>query len=645
MVSCPYSTSLLDTVSVNITPEGPASVEPTTVCKVFTKTCKENPDKAALKVERNGEWECWTWKRYFDETMMAAKSFIKLGVKQGTSVGILGFNSPEWFIADLGTIFAGGAACGIYSTNLSAACEHILVDANAAVCVVEDDMQLKKILEIKDNCPNLKAIVQWSGEVSQDMKAKGVHSWADFLKLGADVEDATLNEAVEQQKPGQCCTLLYTSGTTGPAKGVMISHDNLVWTAKTAVDCLAICKKDQIISYLPLSHVAAQMIDIHSNYTAATTIWFARPDALKGSLLATLQTVRPTIFFGVPRVWEKFSEKLSNILGAKKGTGAKIIDWARSKSTAQFKNAEEGKGKPSMWWLANALVYKKVRKNMGLERCRNFASGAAPLCPEVRTFFKSINIRILEFYGMSECTGPQTMQLPGDYHAGSPSMPGTEIKIANPDEEGNGEICFRGRHIFMGYLNNKEKTEESIDEEGWLHSGDIGKLEKANGHEYLFITGRLKELIITAGGENIPPILIENAIKEELHVLSNCFLIGDKRKFLSVLLTLKTDIDQDGNPTDKLNPTALNCLKSAGIEATTVKEAIEHPEFKKHIQSGIDRANEKATSRAQKVQKWEMLTEDFSIAGGELTPTMKVKRPIVLKKYSEVVEQFYPVTA
>lgn len=244
---------------------------------------------------------------------------------------------------------------------------------------------------------------------------------------------------------------------------------------------------------------------------------------------------------------------------------------------------------------------------------------------------------------MSESTGPATISIPGYVKAGScgVAFEGVEVKIHNKDEEGNGEVCLRGRHVFMGYLKNEEKTHETMDEEGWLHSGDIGKLDKAG---QLYITGRIKELIITAGGENIPPVPIEDAIKEEVPLISNVMVIGDKRKFLSCLLTLKVVVDvETAEPSDNLTDVALDYCKSIGSQAKTVSEILSTKDEKvmKAIQEGIDRANAKSTSRAQKVQKWRILEKDFSLPGGELGPTLKLRRPIVNKMFKDEIDGFY----
>jgi len=292
--------------------------------------------------------------------------------------------------------------------------------------------------------------------------------------------------------------------------------------------------------------------------------------------------------------------------------------------------------------LANKLVFSKVKAALGLDRCRIAISGAAPIMKETLDFFMYFDIQIMEIYGMSESSGPHTLSLPWRFRIGEvgPDMPGASTRLDNPDAEGNGEVCMGGRHVFMGYLNTEEKTRDAIDPQGWLHSGDIGRKDE---DKFLRITGRIKELIITAGGENIPPVLIEDVVKEELPCISNAMLIGDKRKFLAILLTFKTQVDSDLQPTSKLSAPALDWCKRIGSTATCLEDIIEKRDDKvlKAIQEGIDRANKRATSRAQCMQKWSILPRDFSVGGGELGPTLKLKRTVVHKMYEKTIDSFY----
>lgn len=626
-------------VKLKIGERGNSSRAPISVPTLLRKSSENFPSYRALSVKREGKWSHLNFREYYELVRTVAKAFIALGLQMYHGVCILGFNSPEWFISDLAAIFAGGFAAGIYTTNSPEACEHCARNCKAQIWVVEDQKQLEKVLKIRDNLPHLNVIIQYSGTPT----VEGVLSWKDVINIGNVQTDHELENRLRKIAINQCCTLIYTSGTTGPPKGVMLSHDNITFTASVSSETIkSVPGKDVFVSYLPLSHVAAQMADIYVCIYSATSVYFAQPDALKGTLINTLKEVRPTRFLGVPRVWEKIYEKMMDI--GRKTTGVKkyIATWAKSVGSETNKRKQISNfSKPVGYSVANALVFKKVKANLGLDRCALFLSGAAPIAPEVISYFHSLDICLTEIYGMSETAGPHCICLPKSFKLSSvgKTLEGCYTKISNPDHENVGEICMGGRNICMGYLQMEETTHEAIDEEGWLHSGDLGKLDD---EKFLYITGRIKELIITAGGENIPPVLIEDHLKNELPCISNAILIGDRRKFLSVLITIKTNVDEEGEPLDSLAPATIEWCQNLGSKCATMKDILKPDEvFMRAIQEGINRTNAKSTSNAQKIQKWTVLPRDFTVSGDELGPTLKLKRPVVMKKYYETIENLY----
>ncbi|XP_061409657.1 long-chain-fatty-acid--CoA ligase ACSBG2 isoform X2 [Lethenteron reissneri] len=626
---------------------GTLSDTPETINQLFERTVKLYGDRKALASKEGNTWKILTYKEYYAQCRQAAKSFLKLGLQRYHGVGILGFNSPEWFISDIGAIMAGGFAVGIYTTNTAEACQYVADNCLANVIVVENDKQLQKILEVQSQLPHLKAIVQYKGELKE--KKPNVYSWAEFMRAGEEVPDAQLDAIIASQRANQCCSLIYTSGTTGSPKGVMLSHDNLTWTSTVTGELTQLRSAEDfqevVISYLPLSHIAAQLVDIWLPMRFGGVTYFAQPDALKGSLVVTMKEVRPTGFMGVPRVWEKMMEKMK-ATAAKSGIfKRKIAGWA--KSVGLQTHLANMKGNPAEapmgYTLASMLVFKKVREALGLDRCTKCYTGAAPITRDTLEFFLSLDIPVFELYGMSESSGPHTISSPTAFQIGSCGtlLRGCRTLLHSKDEEGSGEVCFWGRHVFMGYLNMEEKTREAIDDDGWLHSGDLGRVDEQG---LLYITGRIKELIITAGGENVPPIPIEDAIKEELPVVSNAMVIGDRRKFLSVLLTLKCESNGDsGEPDDALTDEVVHWCQRVGSTATRASQIAggKDPVVERAIRDGIERVNKRAPSNAQRVQKWELLLRDFSIPGGELGPTMKLKRPVVTKMYQELIERLY----
>lgn len=539
------------------------------------------------------------------------------------------------------------------TTNGPDACKYISDHSKAKVVVGEGIKQLEKYLTIGKDLPNLKAFVVYGPDkITDEIKSKyafDVYHFDDFCKLGKDVSEADLKARSEAWKPGQTCSLIYTSGTTGPPKAVMITNDNVTWTVRTVLRVTPkgyMDNSDMMISYLPLSHIAAQLIDMLSPLESGAQIYFAQPDALKGSLGQTLKEVRPTIFFGVPRVFEKIYDKLQEVGRQTTGIKKVLSTWAKSQALEYWEGQEFG-AKPShplFLFLAKKLLHK-AHVALGLDRCEAIYVGAAPIEVHVLKYFASLNLPILELFGQSECTGPHSINLHDAFKWGTVGRPlmGTE-SMTDPN---NGELCYRGRHIFAGYMGMPDKTKETIDPEGWLHSGDVVTIDEDHNAAipkpsgFIKITGRIKELIITAGGENVPPVLIEEQIKLAMPGISNAMVIGDKRKFLSVILTLQVEVDAEGNPTNTLTGHALETCAEIGSSAKTVGEARDDPKWKEYIDAGIKKANSKATSRAQNVAKWTLVDGDFSEQGGELTPTLKLKRNVAADKYKDVIEKMY----
>ncbi|XP_008331216.1 long-chain-fatty-acid--CoA ligase ACSBG2-like isoform X2 [Cynoglossus semilaevis] len=636
-------------VKLRMEDSGLAAETPLTVDQLFTSAVDKFGDFTALVWKDGDQQKRLNYREYHQNCRIAAKSFLKLGLERYHGVCILGFNSAEWFMADIGAIYAGGFAVGIYTTNSPEACQYVAENCKANVIVVENHKQLEKILQIEDKLPHLKAIIQYKDALKE--KRPNLYTWAEFMDLGRNEPDAPLDAILSSQKPNQCCTLIYTSGTTGQPKGVMLSHDNVTWTTHSISRHVKLTEateaQEVVVSYLPLSHIAAQMVDIWSTMKVGGVTYFADPDALKGSLVNTLKEARPTVFMGVPRVWEKMQERMRSVAAKSSTVRRKVAAWAKDvglqTNLAKMNQNGSVTRKPLSYQVAKKLVFKKVRNALGLDRCKKCYTGAAPITKDTLEFFLSLDIPLYELYGMSECSGPHTISLHNAFRLTScgKEIVACKTKFHQPDQDGIGEICFWGRHVFMGYLNMPDKTEEALDADGWLLSGDLGKQDK-NG--FLYITGRIKELIITAGGENIPPVPIEDAVKEVVPLISNAMLIGDRKKFLSMLLTVKCQVNaESGEPEDDLTPEAVQFCRSLGSNATKVSEIAggRDQAVNKAIQEGVNRVNQKATSNAQRIQKWIILDHDFSVVGGELGPTMKLKRPTVVKMYQEQIENFY----
>jgi len=647
-----------ETMPLKIGDKGEAAYTPQTIMEVFETTVSKHGSKPALHMKRKDadgvlpkEWQVWTWQEYYDDCIKFAKALVYLKVDLHKIVNILGFNAPEWFIANIGTILGGSIAAGIYPSTLAQGCYYVSDHSKAEVVCTDDNKQLYKYIEVlkKSKLPHLKCFVVWDVDVDpkavKELKKLGktVYSWDDFMDLGASLGDDQVQDRADRIQPGHCSSLIYTSGTTGPPKAVMISHDNVTWTTRCVFETVMECNhEDRIVSFLPLSHIAAQVMDMHGPMGIGAQTYFAQTDAMKGSLKDTLLDVEPTIFFGVPRVWEKFAEGMKKVARSKPAAIQAVSGVC--KSICLKKNLADqfdGDGSVPCGYSCASTFLTLVKKAIGLGKVKACFTAAAPIAKEILEYFASLNIPVYEVFGQSECTGPHTVSHEGAWRIGYCGRPlkGTETKISDI-----GELCYRGRHIFMGYMFNKEKTAETFDKDGFLRSGDQAAFDDNDDPDilrgpagFMKITGRIKELIITAGGENVAPVIIEDEMKKTMGAISNCVAIGDQKKFLSMLITLKTFVKPDGS--EVLDSVAT--MEVPNSKATTVAEATTCPAWKKYLDDGIKDANTRAISNAQKIQKWRILPVDFTEAGGELTPTLKLKRNVVADKYAKEINGFY----
>lgn len=673
-----------------------------TIPDIFAQVAKKKGNKIAMRTENmpmiekgapvpevlpESEWKKWTYKAYLQDSRSVAKAMIAYGLERGDSVNIFGFNSPEWFIGMMGAVLAGGKAAGIYPSDNEEQLQYKSHHSNGSVAFVETADNLRKFKAIADDIPYMKVIVCWACNPGADIKrADGTKiatvTFTDFLKKGLTQSDESLEERILDQQPGDCCALIYTSGTTGRPKAVMITHDNLVYESMAFVKCIGngvgAGGEERILSYLPLSHVAGMMVDIicpvvlSAKYKGWANVTFARPYDLKaGTIGDRLRFTQPTIFLGVPRVWEKIQEKLKKVGAQTKGLRKKLAEGAKAKSAIYQTEQQLGKSgkKPKSLVFYNILL-GKIKQKLGLDKCKFAFAGAAPMTKELLEYFGSIGININEVYGMSECTGAVTVSTDAHHVYGSVGyeMPGCELKIfkVDPDdinkkvecpdstnifkatEEEQGEICFRGRNIMLGYMANpklgKEHVEQiegknmgAIDNDGWLHSGDKGTRDI---HGMVKITGRYKELIIGAGGENIAPVPIEDNLKKVLPAISNVMMVGNKRKYNVAVLTLKA-VGATGELPGG-NDLEAEALEVSG--AKTIPEAMNDKAFIDYLVAGFKATNangDVVPSNAAKIQKFSILPRDFSVETEELTATLKLKRSIVEKQYADIIEAMY----
>ncbi|XKL69250.1 hypothetical protein PGB90_007019 [Kerria lacca] len=589
--------------------------EPILVTTLMKQKAEQLANKTAIVFRENNEWNAVSFAEYFKNVRTIAKAFLKLGLERYHGVCILGNNSEKWAYSYLAAIMAGGQAVGIYPTNSPQSCLHCLQKSSANIIVVENDEQLQKILLIKNQTPCLKIIIQYSGTPTDP----SVLSWKDVTKIGKKESEEKLDHVIETLAVNECCSLVFTSGTVGIPKAVMLSHDNLIFESK--VMARRVNTKDynfRFISFLPLSHIAAQMTDILYGLILGACVYFPNENILKANLIEYVKYVRPTFFFGVPRIYEKIAEAIQTAEKNSSSTLKRmILKKAKSVATDHHKAIMEGYDRESLLYkFFRAVLFSKIKKSLGFDECIIYFCGGAPLSSKIREFLMSFDFPISEVYGMSECTGAQIVGL--DANAAAKTLPGIRTKIYNPDDEGFGEVCLRGRNIFMGYLNDLPSTKQLIDEDDWMHTGDVGKFYNEN---QLMITGRLKEILITAGGENVAAVPIEMDVKFEIPVISQAVLIADNKKYVTILFTLKCTVESDtGMPLDELTDVAKKWCNSIGCTYEKVSEIITYkpPSIYNAIQEGIDRVNSRAISNAQKIKKFTILPKDFSIITGEL---------------------------
>lgn len=577
---------------------------------------RKTPNNPALYEKENGAWKAMNWADYVKNVRRCARAMKSLGLGKGDIVTILGFNRSEWVIADLGIMLIGGAAAGIYTSNSPGEVQYIAHHCESKMIVVEDEGQYAKIKEEIANLPQLKHIVMMRrANVPDDPMAIG---WDDFLALGDKIPDADMDAELAKLKMGQLATLIYTSGTTGPPKGVMLSHDNLAWTASQSVGLISAVPSDRSLSYLPLSHIAEQMFTIHSPITAGYQVYFAEgvtkiPDNMK--------EMQPTIFFGVPRVWERFYNGLSAKLGSAEGVKAKLADWSRgvaTKVTAGRNQGKEPSGLLAMQYnLADKLVLSKVKEALGFSEAKVLVSGAAPIPKQILDFMGSLDIRIMEVYGQSEDSGPTSFNQLDRAKFGSvgPNFPGMDIKIAD-----DGEILCKGRNVFLGYYKNEKETAVTLID-GWLQSGDLGKFDDDG---FLHITGRKKDIIITSGGKNIAPKNLEAALTS-LPLIGSAVCIGEEKRFLTALVTLEADAAQ----------------RFATANSVPVEGLGENPKLRAELKKMIEAEVNSHFARVEHIRNFVVIPHEFSIETGELTPTFKIKRAVVNRMYESEIDACY----
>lgn len=597
---------------------------PATPAQLFWMRAAETPGLVALREKKLGIWRSLTWADYAENVRLTSHGMTALGVGRGEVVSVLSENRPEWMFCDIAAISIGAIGNGIYTTSAPAQVAYVLQDSRTRIVFVEDEEQLDKVLEVRGDCPDLMKIVVIDQTGLREFADPMVMTFAEFLDAGAAHRKANpefVDAQVAGTRPEDTAILIYTSGTTGRPKAAMITNDNLIFQISTSRAGANLTPKDNILSFLPLCHIAERNFALYFPLAHGNITNFAESPE---TLVDNLREVSPTAIFAPPRLWEKMYSTVT--LAVKDAT--RLQRWAYRRALAvgeALANAEEEGRRPGFAVkILNAtfcrLALSNVKTALGLNRMRDAITGAAPVSPDLIRWFRALGIRVREAYGLTESVGQVTMMPPDKVVPGSCGLAPDGIEVRLSDV---GEVLVRGRNVFAGYLNKPDQTKETIDADGWLHTGDVGEMGEGG---YLRITDRLKDVIITEGGKNITPSEIENQLKFSPFI-SDAVVIGDKRKYITCLVMIDYD----------------NVAKFAQdnrVPFTNYGSLCAAPEVDTLIEGEISSVNT-SLSRVEQIKKFKLIDIELTAEDEELTPTMKLKRSLISEKYAHMIDAMY----
>ena len=590
--------------------------------RLFRKRCAELGDKLAMREKEFGIWNRFSWADYYARAQELGAGLMHLGVAPGDVVSIIAENRKEWLFFDMAIMSIGGVTNGVYTTDAPSQLQHICVDSNTKILVVEDEEQLDKYLDVRDALPMVEKVIVLEDEGLKTFSDEKVMLIDAFYEMGrAHLADyaAEWDKRIDAVKADDTALLVYTSGTTGAPKGAMISHANVLFQTKNAGVWIGDCYDEEIMSILPLCHIAERTFSV---FLALHYRWVVNFVEAPDTSFENTMEVSPTVFFGVPRMWEKMYSGVVIKIKEAIWAGRFAYEWA-VRIGERYEEARE-EGSPSLAlkaqrFLAEKLVFQNLKVMLGLDRARIMFTGAAPVSPDLIRWYRAIGLDLYELYGQTECSGITSSNRDGANRLGSigQAVPHVEMKIAE-----DGEILYRGPHIFKGYLNQPEKTAETVID-GWLHSGDVGALDNEG---YYKITDRKKDIIITAGGKNITPSEIENQLKFSPYI-SDAVIIGDKRKYLTCLVM----IDHEN---------VLQYAQDLNVPFTDYASLCAREEVIALIHEEVEKVNQNF-ARVETVKKFSIIDKELTADDEELTATMKLKRSKVAETYSELIEAMY----
>ena len=591
---------------------------PTTSDILLENATKYANMPALSSKDKSGNWNTTTWAEFSGETMAVAKSLTALGFQKGDKLSIYSYNRKEWYIAYAAANFCNGAGVGVYHTCSPEEVEWVVGNSDSKFVFVghnpmdggdNEKMCSHRLHKIMDKLDKVEKVIVMDGV---DMPShEKVVSWSDFISEGKDVEDSKIHNSIKSIKPEDTATLIYTSGTTGNPKGVELTYDNFEYEISKVLEIQSYNQGDGYVSWLPCAHVFGQLVDNHAWIREALHM-----RVVDNPLHAIdyCKEVQPHLFIGVPRIYEKVYSNLVAGLGGK----VKLL------------------GIP----LLGGIIKKKAKAKIGMSNCIYAITGAAPINPDILELFHKLDIPLFEGYGMTETSAGATIGHKGANKFGSVGKPfAGEIRIHNPNEKGDGEIQFRGRHVMKGYYNNPEATAETMDGD-WLKSGDLGRKDSDG---FVYVTGRLKEIYVSSAGKNIAPLVIEETMKS-MPLISQCMLVGDNRNYCTALFTLDvgailrdkhgldgaTEVPKDPNE-------QIAKLESLGSKLSDYTES---PEIHAEIDAQVQELNKKFMNPEQ-VKKFTILPRDLNVDEGELTPTLKIRRKQINDNWAKEINAMY----
>ncbi|MFN3649587.1 MAG: AMP-dependent synthetase/ligase [Armatimonadota bacterium] len=594
--------------------------KPMTAPQAFQATVRRHGDRVALRYKVDGEWRPITYREMGERVRRLALGLHALGVRHGARVALLSENRPEWAVTDQAVLSLGAVNVPLYSTLPPPQVEYIAADAGAEVLIVSHGKQLEKVLAVRDRLTALRHVVVMD---PPEPLPEGVLTFAEVLERGGAVPGGseTLERLAAAVKPEDLASIIYTSGTTGAPKGAMLTHDNFISNAQTVVDMVDVTENDTFLSFLPLSHVFERMAGHYLPLQVGATIAYAESVF---TVQSNMVEINPTIMASVPRLYESMHSRIQDGIAKQPERKRKLAEWAVKVGWERNSRTIEGKSPGLLtalqYAIADRLVLKPLRERVTGTSLRFFISGGAPLPVETAKFIASIGLRILEGYGLTETSPVICVNLPEKTRIGTvgPPIPGVQVRIAE-----DGEILSRGPHIMQGYYNLPEETANAIDAEGWFHTGDIGVLDPDG---YLRITDRKKDLIVLANGKNVAPQPIEAKVKASPYI-NTVVLFGDRQPQVVALIVPAYD---------RLK----NWAKERGIEGRDPEALSKHPDVKKLLRKEIDEHTQDLAD-FEKIRRFAILTEDFTMEKGELTPTLKIKRKVVAEHYADEVRSLY----